>query len=283
MRKYGIVADTSCETSESITEKYGVVFASFKIDVDHVTYADDENLDLDAYIDHMNSSPNPIKTACPSPGEFKAALEEADAEELFIITISSKLSGSYESAMVARDMFLEEHPERKVHVIDSKSAVSGETNVYIKLTKLMDEGFAFEEIVEEITKFVDNSRTLFVLEDLNNLIKNGRIKKTAGLIANMLSIKPVMRATDGEIELHELSRGINNSLDKMVKSIGTFVQDTAGKTIVIAHVRAPEKVERVVENIKKLYEFSVIEVVHARGLSSGYAADKGIVIAFERQ
>lgn len=282
MKKYGIVADTSCETTEEMREKYGVIYASFKIDVDQTTYVDDENLDLDAYIDHMNSSPNPIKTACPSPGEYKEALEQADAEELFIITISSKLSGSYDSAIVARDMFLEEYPEKKVHVIDSKSAVAGETLVYLELTSLLDQGLEFEEITERITKYVDDAKTLFVLEDLSNLIKNGRIKKTAGLIANMLSIKPVMTANDGEIELHELARGINSSLDKMVKAIGSFVEDTVGKKIVVSHVRAPEKVERIIENIKKLYEFSVVEVVHARGLSSGYAADKGIVIAFER-
>lgn len=283
MKKYGIVADTSCETTEEMREKYGVIYASFKIDVDQITYVDDENLDLDAYIDHMNSSPNPIKTACPSPGEYKEDLERADAEELFIITISSKLSGSYESAIVARDMFLQEYPDKKVHVIDSKSAVAGETLVYLELTSLMDQGLPFEVIVQRITKYVEDTKTLFVLEDLSNLIKNGRIKKTAGLIANILSIKPVMTANDGEIELHELSRGINNSLDKMVKAIETFVEDTVGKKIVVSHVRAPEKVERIIENIKRLYEFSVVEVVHARGLSSGYAADKGIVIAFERQ
>lgn len=282
MKKYGIVADTSCETTEEMRKKYGIVYASFKIDVDQTTYVDDEDLDLDGYIDHMNESPNPIKTACPSPGEYVVALEEAGGEELFIITISGKLSGSYESALVAKDMFLERNPDKKVFVIDSKSAVAGETNVYIKLTKLLDEDLEFEEIADRITKFVDNSKTLFVLEDLSNLIKNGRIKKSAGLIANMLSIKPVMRATDGEIELHELSRGINSSLDKMVKAIGSFTEDTISKTIVVSHVRAPEKVERVVENIKKLYEYSVIEVVSARGLSSGYAADKGIVIAFEQ-
>lgn len=282
MKKYGIVADTSCETTEKLSEKYGVAYASFRINVDDVSYIDDENLDLDVYIDHMNASPNPIKTACPSPGEYVVALQDVDAEEMFIITISGKLSGSYESAILAREMFLEKHPDRKIHVIDSKSAVAGESHVYIKLTELLDQGLEFEEIVDKITKIVDNSRTLFVLEDLSNLIKNGRIKKTAGLLANMLSIKPVMRVTDGEIELHELVRGTNKSLDKMVEAIGAFTKETLGKTIVVSHVRAPEKVERVVGNIKKLYEFSNIEILHARGLSSGYADDKGIVIAFEQ-
>lgn len=283
MKKYGIIADTSCETTDEMTKKYGITYASFKIDIDEKTYVDDENLDIDEYIDHMNKSDNPIKTACPSPGEFKEALEEnKEAEELFIITISKKLSGTYESATVARNMFLEEYPEKKVHIIDSKSAVAGETNAYLELIELLDQNLEFDEIVKKITDFVDNTKTLFVLEDLSNLIKNGRMSRPAGMIANMLSIKPVMKATDGEIELHEISRGINNSLNKMVKTIGTFVEDTVDKRIVISHVRAPEKVERVIEGVKKAYNFSKIEVIQARGLSSGYAADKGIVIAFEQ-
>ena len=283
MRKYAVIADTSCETTREMTEKYGITYASFKIDIDQTTYVDDENLDLDKYIEHMNKSPNPIKTSCPSPGEFKEALEEnKDADELFIITISKKLSGTYDSATLARNMFIEENPDKKVYVIDSKSAVAGETNVYLELVKLLDQNIQFEEIVEKITDFVDNMRTLFVLEDLSNLIKNGRMSRPAGMIANMLSIKPVMTANDGEIELHELSRGINNSLNKMVKAVGTFVEDTLDKTIVISHVRAPEKVGKIVDGIKKAYDFAKIEVIQARGLSSGYAADKGIVIAVEQ-
>lgn len=194
MRKYAIIADTACETTREMEEKFKVTYASFKIDIDHETFVDDENLDLNTYIDKMNASKNPIKTACPSPGEFMAALEEnKEADELFIITISKKLSGTYDSASVAKKMFLEENPEKKVHVIDSKSAVAGETNVYLKLVKLLEGKISFEEIVEKITNFVDNSKTLFVLEDLSNLIKNGRMSKPAGMVANALNIKPVMR------------------------------------------------------------------------------------------
>lgn len=285
MKKYGIIADTSCETTPEIRKKYGVTYASFKIDIDHKTYVDDDNLNIDEFIDHMNESPNPIKTACPPPGEYKDALEaNSEADELFIITISSRLSGSYEAANLARKMFLEEHPDKKVHVIDSKSAVAGETLVYIELTKLLDQDLEFEEIVEKITDYVDNRmQTLFVLEDLSNLIKNGRMNRPAGFIANMLSIKPVMRSNDGEIELHEIARGINNSLNKMAQAVGEFVEETIGKTLTISHVRAPEKAELMFNAIKNLYDFAQVEVLEARGLSSGYAADKGVVVAFEKR
>lgn len=282
MKKYAVIADTTCETTEEMRRDFGITYASFKLDIDHETFIDNEELDIDDFIDKMNASSNPIKTACPSPGEFKEAMEKnLDAEEIFVITISKKLSGTYDSASVARKMFLEENPNKKVHIIDSKSAVAGETNTYIELIELLKKGLTFENVVEKITNFVDNQKTLFVLEDLSNLIKNGRMSKPAGMIANALNIKPVMRSRNGEIELHEIARGINNSLTKMIKAIGSFVEDTSGKRIVISHVRAPEKVEKIVDGIKKAYNFAKIETIQARGLSSGYAADKGIVIAFE--
>lgn len=283
MRKYAIVVDTSCEISEEMEKDFKVDFVPFKIDIDNHNFVDDENLDLDKFIDTMLASPNPVKTACPSPGDYQEALEKnADAEELFIITISSKLSGSYHSACIARDMFLEDHGDKRVHVIDSKSAVSGETIIYLKLVEFLKENLAFDEIVKKINDLVDNIQTLFVLDDLSNLIKNGRMNKPAGMIANFLHIKPVMKSVDGEIELHEIARGMNSSLTKLVKAIGNFVADTTSKTLVISSVRAPESVEKILDGVKKLYDFARIEVTQTKGLSSAYASDKGIVIAFEK-
>ena len=94
MRKYAIVADTSCEITEEMEKDFKVEFVPLKIDIDNNNFVDDENLDVDKFIDTMLASQNPVKTACPSPGDYQEALEKnADAEELFIITISSKLSG----------------------------------------------------------------------------------------------------------------------------------------------------------------------------------------------
>ncbi len=203
-----------------------------------------------------------------------------DTDGIFVITISSKLSASYESAVLAKNMYIEEHGPMNIHILDSLSAVSGETRMFLKLRDLMDEGFSFDEIVEKIEAYRDANHSLFVLEDLSNLVKNGRIKKSAGLIANTLNIKPIMKAPGGEIELLELSRGVTKSLNKMVDAIGKFLPDTKGARIVIGHVRAEEKAETVKKRIEELYDFEEIVIVPTRGLSSGYAADKGIVIAF---
>ncbi|MDO5028945.1 MAG: DegV family protein [Bacillota bacterium] len=283
MRKYAVIANSSCEVDRQMAKDFGISFVPFKIDVDHLSFVDDQNLDVDNFIDTMLASPNPIKTACPSPGDYQKAMEDnQDAEEIFVITISSKLSGSYHAACLGRDLFLGDHPDKKVHVIDTKSAVAGETLVYLKLVDYFKENISFDQIVEKITDFTNNIQTLFVLDNLSNLIKNGRMSKPSGMIANILHIKPVMRSNDGEIELHEIARGMNSSLNKLVKSIGDFVTDTSNKSLVISAVRAPESVEKVLNGVKKLYDFARIEVTGTKGLSSAYASDKGLVIAFEK-
>lgn len=282
MKKTAIIADTSCETNEQIREKYGITYAPFKISIDEKTYVDDDNLNIDEMIEDMKSSPNPIKTSCPSPGEFKdALLKNVDADELYIITISKKVSGSYEAASLAAKLFIEEYPEKKVYVFDSKSAVSGETNVYVELCDLIEKGFEFEKIVEELESFIDRMNTLFVLEDLSSLVKNGRMKRPVGALVDILSIMPIMKAGDGEIELYEISRGMKKSLSKMVNAIGQLSKNKTYQRIVITHVRAMDKAEFIAEKIKKLYNFKDILIMQSRGLSSGYASDRGIVIAFE--
>ncbi|NLY21441.1 MAG: DegV family protein [Tissierellia bacterium] len=280
--KYKIIADSSCDLTEELKQKLDIELIPFVIDVDEVKYTDDENFVLREFIDHMNSSPNPIKTACASPGLYAERFSEYKdtSDGIFVITISSKLSGSYNSAEVGKQMYLERYPDKKIHIIDSLSASAGETLLALKLKELIDSGLNFEEVVEEIEKFKSTQNTMFSLESLDNLIKNGRITKTKGLIANVLSIKPVMKAVSGEIEVYEMARGVHKSLKEMAAGIGVLNEDVKGRTLVIAHVQDERKAEYVKEEAEKLYDFKEIIIVPTAGLSSGYAADKGIVISF---
>ena len=144
----------------------------------------------------------------------------------------------------------------------------------------MDQGLAFDEIVEKGEKFIREMETFFILESLNNLIKNGRIRKSAGLIAKTLNIKPIMQGVKGEIELFELNRGFKKSLDKLAKAIGRIVEKTEGRTLYISQSNAEEKAEFFKKKILDLYRFDDVVVVPTGGLSSAYADDGGIVISF---
>lgn len=275
---YRIIADSCCDLPDEMAQQMNVHFVPFKIDIDGNTYVDDENLDIENYLDKMLKSSNPIKTSMPSPFDYMEKLNEAKEDNIFILTISSKLSGSYNSAKIAMEMYKEENPNVNIYLVDSKAASAGETSVLFRLYELIEEGLSFEEISKKIEDIVNNNKTYFVLESLENLIKNGRIKKTTGLVANVLNIRPIMQGIDGEIVMCEINRGFNKSMTKLAKIIGEAVEDFQNRTLVIAHVNALGKAEDFRDKVLSLYNFKDIKIIPTKGLSSGYADNGGIVI-----
>lgn len=278
---YKIISDSSCDLTKEYEEKLDIDFVPFKIDVEDKTFVDDDNLDVQNFIQEMVKSKEAIKTSCPSPNEYLEAMKKySDLKGIFLLTISSKLSGSYNAAMTAVNIFKSENPDTKVHIFDSKSASAGQTNIAIKIKEIIDTGIEFDEIVKKGEAFIDELHTFFVLESLDNLLKNGRIKKTTGLIANMLNIKPVMRAIDGEIELYEMNRGFKKALSKMAETVEKFGGNVEEKRLTISHVNALEKAKLLEEKVREKYNFKEIIITPTKGLASGYAYDGGIVIGY---
>lgn len=276
---YKIISDTSCDLTKEEIKELGIEYVPFKISIDGVEYEDDKNLNIEEYLDKMEKTENAIKTACPSPYDYLKIIEENSDKDIYILTITSKLSGSYNSAKIAEQEAREKFKNIKIHVIDTKSASAGNTRIVLKLLDLVKEK-SFEEVVPAIESEVNNSTTMFVLESMKNLIKNGRIKKSAGLVANVLNIRPIMIAKDGEIELYEINRGIKKSLDKMIKAIGTECKVGTPNLITISYVRNKERAEKLKDKIEELYDGARVHIRHTNGLSSGYADIGGIVIAF---
>ena len=276
--EYKIVADSSCDLNEDLKKKMDVSLVPFKIDVDHYSFIDDKNIDVAELIKRMNESPNPIKTSCPSPGDF--ANEYKDADNVFVVTISEQLSGTYNSAVLAKDMAMEESSTKFVHVFNSKSASVGETLATMKIKECIDEKLSNTQIVEKVERFIDDMKTYFISEDLSNLIKNGRISKTKGLIINALNIKPIMAATpDGNITLVDKARGSKKAFKKLVELIGDSGVKFEDRIIAISHANALQKALDLKEDLKK-YNFKDIIIVETKGLSTGYVNDGGIILAF---
>lgn len=148
------------------------------------------------------------------------------------------------------------------------------------MLEYLKENNSFEETMDKIIKYIDSQITMFVLESMQNLIKNGRIKKSAGLIANVLNIRPIMMSNDGEIELYEMNRGMKKSLDKLMIAIGKLNKNKENGVLSISHVNAKERAESFAQKAKELYNFKDIVVRQTNGLSAGYADIGGIVIAF---
>lgn len=276
--EYKIVADSSCDLNEDLKKRMDISLVPFKIDIDSNSFIDDENMDVQDMTIKMKASPNPIKTSCPSPGDF--AEEYKDANNVFVVTISEQLSGTYNSAILAKDMIMEEFKDKFIHVFNSKSASIGETLVALKINECIEEKLSNNQIVEKVEKFIEDMRTYFISEDLSNLIKNGRISKTKGLIINALNIKPIMCATEnGNIDVVDKARGSKKAFKRLAEIIANSGVKFEDRILAISHADALQKALDLKEDLKKL-NFKEIIIVETRGLSTGYVNDGGIIIAF---
>lgn len=277
-----IIADTSCDLTPALANLLQVQLVSFRLNIGARTFVDDEKLDQKELLAAMKAHNGPATTACPSPEDFAERMRAC--ESCFIITISSKLSGCYNAAMVARDMVLEECPDKKIHVFDSESATSGETRIAMLLREYIDAGMAYEEIVTQVSSFIATMHTRFVLEDLSNLVKNGRISKAAGLVGTMLNLRPIMADNGhGEIVALEKVRGTQNAMRRLVELIAEATRDTVASslTMVISHCNCLERaMELKKEILAKCAAFHEIILVPTGGLSSVYANNGGVVLAF---
>jgi DegV family protein with EDD domain len=277
--KYKIVADSSCDLTEEMKKEMNVEIVPLTLQLGEKEYIDDENLNVREYVSDMNQCKTPPKSACPSPGEFfKKYLGD---ESVFTVTLSSKLSGTYNSAVIAKNKFVEEIGNKFVHVFDSMSASVGETLVCIKIAELAQKDLGEMEIVEKVTNYINGMKTLFLLESLDHLAKAGRLNHIVAKIASVLSIKPIMGSNgEGNIKLFEKVRGYNRAFNRMVDLVGETGEKLEDKILGIAHCNCPDRAEKFKEEVEKKYNFKDIVIVNMSGLSSTYADDGGLVIAF---
>ena len=276
---YRIIADSSCDLDEVLQKELNISLVPFKIDVDEQSFLDDQDMDISELILAMKNSPNPVRTSCPSPGDFVEEYKKSD--NIFVIAISSQLSGTYNSAVLAKEMVKEEFPDKFIHVFDSKSASIGETLIAVKIKELIDEKLSNIDIVKKVDEYIEECRTFFILESLDNLIKNGRISKTKGLIANVLNLKPIMGSDDdGNIQLIENGRGTKRAFKRLVEIIGESGVKFEERVLAISHANALDRAKGLKNDIKDKYKFKDIILVEQGGLSTAYANDGGIVLVF---
>lgn len=272
--KNNLIVD-SC--TDFIKETEDIPRVPFRILIDNEEIVD-ENTDIMKLIEKMKNTKNQIKTACAPPEDFINKLK-AEANN-FIVTISGPLSGSYNSAMVAVETFKERFPDSFVHVFDTKTAAAGESLIAMKVKQLIEDNLNTAEIIEQTNKYIEKLKTLFILESLDNLAKNGRITNFKAILANIMHIVPIMGAEDGHIVLRESVRGKKKAFARLIDMIGEHNVDFENTILGITHVNCLEKAEKLREDIRARYPFKDIKIFTSSGLSTVYADNGGIVIAF---
>ncbi len=274
-----VLADSSCEIPTDLRGNEGIISVPFKLYINDVEMVDDEQLDVISFIDKMVKSSVLPRSACPAPNDFQVHFD--GEEDCYIVAISSRLSGTYNSAMLAKSIYLEEVPNKFIHVFDSKSASIGETLVAMKVLELDKLNFKKETLVEKVNEYIAGMTTYFVAESLDNLMKNGRMSKLKGTIATALNIKPIMGADgDGEIKLIDKARGSARAFQRMLDLIVENAKNAEERVLAISHVNNLERAMWIKDELLKRCNFKDIIVIQTSGLSSLYCDNQGIILAF---
>ena len=275
-----IVADSGCDYRQLVSPAIDTTFVSvpLKIQVADQLFVDDANLDIDQMMETMYATSEASKSACPSPDDYLRAFE--DGENIIVVSLTGTLSGSHNSAQLAKNIYLEDHPETNIHVIDSLSA-GGEVDLLVdKLNELIEQGLSFDEVVEAITAYQEKTKLLFVLAKVDNLVKNGRLSKLIGTVVGLLNIRMVGEASEtGTLELLQKARGPKKSLQAAYEEL--VKAGYAGGRIIMAHRSNEKFCQQLSELILETFPQADIKILDTSGLCSFYAEDGGLLMGYE--
>jgi DegV family protein with EDD domain len=240
---------------------------------------DDETFDQKSFLKKVAEYPECPKSSCPSPEKFMEYFEQAD--DIYIVTLSCHLSGSYNSAELARKMYLDEHSQKNIHVFDSKSASAGQSLIALEIARYAANGVPFEQLIPKVNAFVDSMGTKFVLETLDILRKNGRLSNLTAMLVNALNLKLVMTSNgNGQIDKYGQGRGMKKAIIRMAEAVKDDAVDSENRTLFISHCNNAERAEFVKETILERVPFKDVIITKTGGVSSLYAADGGIVVCY---
>lgn len=279
---FRIVIDSCGEVPEILKKDTHIVSIPLGLQVGEKFWEDNETMVQKELIENIAAYEGCPKTSCPSPEAFMNAYH-CDAERVYVITLSSHLSGSYNAAVLGKNLYEETYGEKQIHVIDSESASAGMTVQLLELFRLESLGLTFTEIVERIEKFRDEHIIYFVLDNLETLRKNGRLPNWKAALASTMKIKPICKGVKGEIVQSGQTIGSRKALMKMVESV-LLEATNLGKNIkecnlVIAHCNCAERAEYVKGLFTAKAQYKNIFINDTRGVSSIYANDGGIIVS----
>ena len=277
---FKIVVDSCCDLTGQMLKDPRFIKVPLTIRSNGSSFIDNETFDQADLLWAMKQSEEAPSTACPSPQSYLDAYQGPEEEDVYVVTLSALLSGSHNSAEQARMLMEEDHPNKNVYVFNSCSASSGEVLVALKVRELAESGAPFKHVVREVEQFIYQMQTMFVLETLENLRKNGRLTRLQSVITGALKIKLLMGATpEGEICKLGQTLSMKQALSKMVDRIANDPAH-AGRTLAICHCNCLDRAFQVKAMAEQRCKFAHILILEAGGITSVYANDGGIVVAY---
>lgn len=274
--KTRIVADSSCNIYEM--EGVDYAYASLKIVAGENSYTDEKDMDLMEMIDGLKAHKGPSHTSCPNVADWLAAYEGAD--EIYCVTMTSNLSGTYNAASLAKNQYIEEHPEAKIYILDSLSTGPEMQIIMEKMKECILAGKSFEEISAEIDAYAKKTHLLFSLESLDNLAKNGRVNPLVAKAAGVLGVRVVGKASDeGTLQQLHKCRGEKKAVVKLYEEMKEH--GYAGGKVRLAHIYNEGIADSLANMIRADYPDADIQKLQCGGLCTFYAEKGGMLVGYE--
>ncbi len=273
------VSDSSCNVYHvwDLPEHTAFSTVPLKVLGGSTEFTDTVELDTSAMMKFMDEYKGATTSSCPGPQEWADQFEKAD--QIIAVTISSNLSGSYSSARAAADMVLEEHPEKKIHVVDSLSTAGEMLLIIREVMQAIREGNTFEEVVARAEAVKERSNLLFVLCSFENLVKNGRMSRIAGFVAGRLGLRAIGRASDqGTVDIFSKARGEVHAITAVMEELEN--SGYKGGPIIIDHVLNEKGALLLSVAVRKKWPHAQITMGTCGGLCSFYAQRHGLMIGY---
>ncbi|UUX34305.1 DegV family protein [Fundicoccus culcitae] len=278
--KWKIVTDSGSDIRhiDNLNEDVSFEVVPLMINIANEIYIDDENIDLEALLTASETEKKASSSACPAPNAYASTFE--GAENVICFTLSSNLSGSYNSASLGREILLESHPEANVFIFDTFTAGSEMNLLVRKAVELANQGLEFNALVEQVKAYHEKTNVNFVLESVDNLVKNGRVSKIVGQMIGLLDIRLIgKRSDDGLIELAHKSRGLKRALNTLLQAMKD--NNYQGGKVEISYNTSIDVAHTLVDKIKSEFPSANINLIKMSGLCTYYAQRNGMIVGFE--
>ena len=276
---YKIIVDSCGELTKEMKDSGIFESVALGIEIGDHHIVDDETFEQAEFLKKVSESPECPKSSCPSPERYMETYR-CNAEHVYVVTLSAELSGSYNSAVLGKNLYTEEYGEKEIYIFNSRSASIGETLIAQKIAECEEQGMGFEQVITTVEKFIERQNTYFVLESLETLRKNGRLTGVKALVASALIIKPVMGGTkEGTIYQIGQARGMKKALVKLVDTLVGEVEHPENKILAIAHCNCKARADDVRKMIEEKIQVRDVIILDTKGISSMYASDGGIIVS----
>ena len=270
-----VIADSSCDLR---SEPDHLEIVPLTIKVGDQDFVDDSKLDLEKMLKALSTYVGKSSTACPSVQSWIDEFNKAD--ECFAVTMTSALSGTYNSARVASEMCLQKNPDKKITIFDTLSTGPEMALIIEKLQELLKNSLPFKEIMDKVNEYLKHTHLLFTLKSLHNLAANGRVNKIVADVFDLLNMRMIAIASpEGTIKPLIKCRGSNHALSRMIEYLKKEGYD--GGKIRISYVSNPEDSEKLKQEILNIWPNADVLVRPSTGLCSFYAEKGGILVGFE--